>query len=88
MQNGLIIIETIGNGLNMVTGDYSVGASGLVVISGAISHYCDNLTISGNMREIFNNIALIANDCEKNSVICGSMLINAGVIQVSSAAAE
>ena len=84
MANGIIIIETIGNGLNMVTGDYSVGASGLVVSAGVISHFVDNLTISGNMREIFNNIALIANDSEPNSVICGSMLINAGTIQVSS----
>ena len=69
----------------MVTGDYSVGASGLLVKSGIICEYVDNLTISGNMKTIFNNIALIANDYNNGSILCGSMLINEGVIQVSSA---
>lgn len=84
MQNGIIIIETIGHGLNMVSGDYSVGASGLVVINGVISHFVDNLTIAGNMKNIYQNIIAIANDYENDSVRCGSMLINSGVIQVSS----
>ena len=83
MQNGLIIIETIGHGLNMVTGDYSVGASALVVINGEISHFTDNLTIARNMREILQQIALINDDTEFSSVNCGAMLINAGIIQVS-----
>lgn len=84
MYDGIIIIETIGHGLNMVTGDYSVGASGLLVKSGIICEYVDNLTISGNMKTIFNNIALIANDYNHGSILCGSMLINEGIIQVSS----
>jgi PmbA protein len=84
MKNGIIIIDTIGHGLNMVSGDYSVGASGLVVINGEISHFVDNLTIAGNMRDIYQNIAAISNDYENSSVCCGSMLINPGVIQVSS----
>jgi PmbA protein len=83
MQNGLIIIETIGHGLNMVTGDYSVGASALVVINGEISHFTDNLTIAGNMRKILQQIALISDDTEFSSVNCGAMLINPGIIQVS-----
>ena len=84
MNNGVIIIETIGHGLNMVTGDYSVGASGLVVISGAISHFVDNLTISGNMREIYKNIVAISDDYEFSSVMCGSMLIAPNTIQITS----
>jgi PmbA protein len=83
MNNGIIIIETIGHGLNMVTGDYSVGASGLVVIDGKISHFVDNLTISGNMRKIFSNINLIANDGDRGSIRCGSMLIDEGIIRIS-----
>jgi PmbA protein len=83
MQQGIIIIETIGHGLNMVTGNYSVGASGLVVENGSISHFTDNLTIAGNMSDIFKNIQLIANDCEPSAVRCGSMLIAEGVIQIS-----
>lgn len=83
MYSGLIIIETIGHGLNSVTGDYSVGASALVVINGEISHFTDNLTISGNMRDIYNNIVHIASDSSPGSLICGSMLIESGCLQIS-----
>jgi PmbA protein len=83
MYSGLIIIETIGHGLNSVTGDYSVGASALVVINGEISHFTDNLTISGNMRDIYSNIIHIANDSSPGSLICGSMLIESGCLQIS-----
>jgi len=83
MRNGLIITETIGHGLNSVTGDYSVGASGLVVIDGNISHFADNLTISGNMRDIFKNIIYIANDSTPGSINCGSMLIEQGWLQIA-----
>lgn len=82
-QEGIIIIDTIGHGLNMVTGDYSVGASGLVVKNGVITGFVDNLTISGNMRDIFNGISLIADDYHFGSINCGSMLIDKGIIQVS-----
>ncbi len=83
MHSGLIIIETIGHGLNSVTGDYSVGASGLVVIDGKISHFTDNLTISGNMRDIYNNILCIANDSSPGSLLCGSMLIESNCLQIT-----
>lgn len=83
MCNGLIIIETIGHGLNMVTGDYSVGASGLVVENGEIGHFVDNLTISGNMREIYKNIIAINDNSDPGSIICGDMLIADGIIQVN-----
>lgn len=75
MGTGLVVIETIGHGLNMVTGDYSVGASGLWVKNGAVQFFVDNVTISGNMKEIFKNIAYISNDYEQSSMRCGSMLV-------------
>lgn len=84
INSGIIIIETTGQGLNMVTGDYSVGASGLSIENGIVAGFVDNLTIAGNLREIFNNLSLIANDSEPGSIQCGSMLINSGVIQVTS----
>ena len=84
MNDGIIIIETIGNGLNMVTGDYSVGAAGLSVQNGEIGQFVDNLTISGNLRNIFQNILAIADDSEFSSVNCGSMLIDQGIIQINS----
>lgn len=83
INNGIIIIETIGHGLNMVTGDYSVGASGMVIENGLIVGFADNLTIAGNMIDIFKNISLIANDYTHSSILCGSMVINEGVISVS-----
>ena len=76
MGTGLIIIETIGNGVNLVTGDYSVGASGLWVDSGNIQHFVDNITIAGNLREMFKQIKLIGSDSEISSLSCGSMLID------------
>ncbi len=75
MYNGLIIIETIGNGINSVTGDYSFGASGLLVKNGIIQFFVDNITISGNLKQLFSNIINIANDCSLNSsMLCGSLL--------------
>ena len=76
MGNGIIIIDTIGHGVNLVTGDYSVGASGLLVQNGEVQYFVDNLTISGNLCNIFKQIQLIANDSEPSSLFCGSMLVN------------
>lgn len=84
LTDGIIIVETIGHGLNMVTGDYSVGASGLMIKNGIIDGFVDNLTIAGNMQEIFNNIQYISDDYSFGSINCGSILINDGVISISS----
>lgn len=81
--SGLIIIETIGHGVNMVTGDYSVGASGLWVENGVVQYFTDNLTIAGNLKDIYQKIQYISSDHNSSSSIrCGSMLIDN--IQVSS----
>lgn len=76
LVDGLVIIETIGSGVNMVTGDYSVGASALVVKNGDIQGFVNGLTISGNLRDIFQNITYIANDTIQGSISCGSILVN------------
>ena len=77
MGSGLIIIETIGHGVNMVTGDYSVGASGLWVENGSIQFFVDNLTISGNLRQIFADIVHIGDDYSPHEQIqCGSILVD------------
>lgn len=76
LQCGLVIIETIGNGLNLTSGDYSVGASGLWFENGEIKYFVDNLTISGNLKDIYNNIIYISDDYEINrSMHCGSVAI-------------
>ena len=76
MVKGLIIIETIGHGLNMVNGDYSVGASGIWVENGELQYFVDNITIAGNLKTIFKNIIYVNNDYTNSSLLCGSMLVD------------
>ncbi len=84
MNNGVIIIDTIGHGLNMVTGDYSVGASGILVQNGKIGQFVDNITISGNLKQIFKDIVYITeDDTDNSSMHCGAMLVKS--MNVSSA---
>jgi PmbA protein len=76
IDRGLIVVETIGHGVNMVTGDYSVGASGLWVENGEIKFFVDGLTIAGNLKTIFQNIKYISDDYNPGSIQCGSMLVD------------
>ena len=59
----LYITETIGHGSNIITGDYSVGATGFLVENGEFKHPINEITIAGNFKEMFQNITL-ANDLE------------------------
>ena len=61
----LYITETIGRGSNIITGDYSVGASGLMVENGEFSYPVSEITIAGNLNNIYKNMSL-ANDLEFN----------------------
>lgn len=53
MKRGLLLTETIGHGVNMVTGDYSKGASGFWVENGEIAHPVAEITIAGNLKDMF-----------------------------------
>jgi len=59
----LYITETIGHGSNIVTGDYSVGATGFLVENGELKYPINEITIAGNFKDMFQNITL-ANDLE------------------------
>ena len=59
----LYITETIGHGSNIITGDYSVGATGFLIEKGEIKHPINEITIAGNFKDMFQNITL-ANDLE------------------------
>ena len=59
----LYITETIGHGSNIITGDYSVGATGFLVEDGEFKHPINEVTIAGNFKDMFQNITL-ANDLE------------------------
>lgn len=76
MGTGLLVTEVMGQGVSIVTGDYSRGAGGFWVENGEIQHPVDEVTIAGNLRDIFMNIEAIGSDVDDRSNIqCGSMLI-------------
>ena len=72
----LYINETIGRGANLITGDYSVGASGIMIENGELTYPVSEITIAGNFIEMFKNTVL-ANDLEfKYSTNSPTMLIS------------
>ena len=76
MDKGLLVTELIGHGVNTVTGDYSRGASGFWVENGEIQYPVEEITIAGNLAEMFMNIGAIGNDVDgRGNIQCGSILI-------------
>jgi len=76
MGRGLLVTELMGSGLNMVTGDYSRGAAGYWVENGEIQFPVQEVTIAGNMKEMFRQIVAVGNDLEvRSNVRTGSILI-------------
>ncbi len=76
----LYITETIGHGSNIVTGDYSVGATGFLIQNGEFKHPINEITIAGNFKDMFQNITL-ANDLEfEYSTNSPTMLIEGMVV--------
>ncbi len=64
VQRGLIVLSTMGFGVNLVTGDYSQGATGLWVENGEVVHPVQEITIAGNLKTMFRNVSAIGNDLE------------------------
>ena len=62
MGTGLLVTELMGQGVNYVTGDYSRGASGFWVENGVIQYPVEEITIAGDMREMFKQIVAIGAD--------------------------
>jgi PmbA protein len=76
MGRGLLVTELMGQGLNMVTGDYSRGAAGFWVENGEIQFPVQEVTIAGNLRDMFKQLVAVGNDLEMRSNIrTGSVLI-------------
>ncbi|MCW8996486.1 MAG: metalloprotease PmbA [Psychromonas sp.] len=76
MGTGLFVTELMGQGVNMVTGDYSRGASGFWIENGVIAYPVHEITIAGNLKEMFMDIVAIANDVDpRSSLKTGSILI-------------
>lgn len=77
MGTGLMVTELIGNGINGITGDYSRGAVGYWVENGMIVHPVEEVTIAGNLKDMFKGIVAIGDDVdERGSIRTGSILID------------
>ena len=82
MGTGLLVTELMGQGVNSVTGDYSRGAAGFWVENGQIQYPVSEITIAGNLKEMFFDIAAVGNDVDKRGgVLTGSVLI--GQMQIA-----
>ncbi|MEQ1881864.1 MAG: metalloprotease PmbA [Burkholderiales bacterium] len=76
MGRGLLITDLLGQGINMVTGDYSRGVAGFWIESGEIAFPVQEITVAGNLKEMFRHIVAVGNDVEVRSARqCGSILV-------------
>ncbi len=76
MDTGLLVNELMGQGINPVTGDYSRGAAGFWVEGGEIQYPVSEITIAGNLRDMYRHIVAIGNDTDlRGGIRTGSVLI-------------
>jgi PmbA protein len=64
IKDGLYVTEFLGHGANLVTGDYSRGASGMWIVNGELAYPVEEITVAGNLKEMFRNISEIGSDLE------------------------
>ena len=81
MGRGLFVTEQLGQGINPVTGDYSRGAAGYWIEDGAIAYPVEEITIAGNLRDIFRDILAVGSDVDRRgsrhtgSILVGRMMV-------------
>jgi len=76
MGEGLLVTEMMGFGINGVTGDYSRGASGFWVEGGRIAYPVEEITVAGNLRDMFMGLRRVGSDVDpRGNIRCGSVLI-------------
>lgn len=76
MGKGLLVTEMMGMGVNIVTGDYSRGVAGFWVENGEIQYPVEEITIAGNLRDMFKGITAVGNDVDtRGNIRTGSVLI-------------
>src|SRR3546814_5707048 len=77
MGEGLLVTELLGHGVNPVTGDYSRGAAGFWVENGEVAYPVDELTIAGNLSEMFKGVLAVGADVDVHAnTRSGSVLID------------
>ena len=81
MDKGLVVTELMGQGVNPVTGDYSRGAAGFWVENGEIQFPVEEITIAGNLLDMFKSLSVVGNDNDApGSINTGSWLIDSMTI--------
>ena len=76
LGTGLLVTEVMGQGVSIVTGDYSRGASGFWVEDGAIAYPVEEITIASNLRDMYANLVAIGADVDpRSSILTGSILV-------------
>jgi len=76
LGTGLLVTELMGQGVNMVTGDYSRGAAGFWVENGEIQYPVEEITIAGNLKDMYKNIVAVGNDVDyRGNIRTGSILV-------------
>lgn len=81
MNRGLLVHELIGSGVNAVTGDYSRGVVGYWVENGEIVHPVHEVTIAGNLKDLYRRITAIGDDQDlRGGIHCGSLLVESMTI--------
>jgi PmbA protein len=76
MDRGLLVRELMGQGVNGVTGDYSRGAAGFWIEGGQIQYPVHEITIAGNLRDMYASVAAVGNDLDcRGGIRCGSLLL-------------
>ena len=81
MNRGLVVTELMGQGVNTVTGDYSRGAAGFWVENGEIQYPVEEITVAGNLKQMFMALAAVGKDTDHpSSIRTGSWLIDGMMI--------
>lgn len=77
MNTGLLVTDMIGFGVNQITGDYSRGASGFWVEDGELAYPVEEITVAGNLVDMYKNIISIANDVDpRGNILTGSVFMD------------
>ncbi len=77
MGSGLFVTELMGQGVNGVTGDYSRGASGYWVENGALAYPVHEITIAGNLKQMYRDIVAFGTDVDlRGAIRSGSILLS------------
>jgi PmbA protein len=77
IDRGLLVTEVMGQGVSLVTGDYSRGAAGFIVENGELAYPVEEVTIASNLRDMFAGIQIAGSDIDRRGNIqTGSILID------------